>query len=79
MAPSKLVLKRFGGELDIDEYRVKKSVHDIQLPPILPINHYNNIYEKKIINNLDNLKLYRKNKLPSDKKSITNSMKMTVS
>jgi len=79
LAASKLVLKRFGGELNIDDYRNKKNIHDIQLPPILPINHYNNIYEKKIKNNLDNLKLYRKHKLPSEKKSITNSMKMIIS
>jgi hypothetical protein len=79
MAPSKLVLKRFGGELDIEDYRIKKNVHDIRLAPILPINHCNDVYEKKIMNNLDNLRLYRKKKLPSEKKNITNSMKLSVS
>lgn len=78
MAPSKLVLKKFGGDLDINEYRTKKNIHEIQLPPILPINHTDNIYEKKI-NNYENLKLFRKKKLPSDKKSITNSMNLIVS
>lgn len=79
MAPSKLVLKRFGGKLTIEDYRTKKDIYNIQLPPILPINHINTIYEKKQSNQLENLKLYRKKKLPSDKKSITQSMNLIVS
>tara|TARA_B100001094_G_scaffold57596_1_gene53109 strand:+ start:656 stop:1318 length:663 start_codon:yes stop_codon:yes gene_type:complete len=79
MAPSKLTLKNFGGTLEIDEYRTKKDVHEIQLHPILPISHSNNIYEQKPNHNIENLKLYRKNKLPSDKKSITNTMNLVVS
>lgn len=79
MAPSKLVLQKFGGTLSIDEYRLKKDIYEIQLPPILPINHLNMIYEKKMKNQYENLKLYRKKKLPSDKKSITKTMGLTVS
>ena len=79
MAPSKLVLQKFGGTLSIDEYRVKKDIYEIQLPPILHINHLNMIYEKKMKNQYENLKLYRKKKLPSDKKSITKTMGLTVS
>lgn len=79
MAPSKLVLKRFGGTLDIDNYRKKKNIYEIQLPPILPISHSSNIYEKKNTNQLENLKLYRKKKLPTDKKCITKTMNLTIS
>jgi hypothetical protein len=79
MAPSKLVLQKFGGTLFIDDYRVKKDIYEIQLPPILPINHLNNVYEKQMKNQYENLKLYRKKKLPSDKKSITKTMGLTVS
>lgn len=79
MAPSKLVLQKFGGTLTIDEYRVKKDIYEIQLPPILPMNHLNTVYEKKNHNQFENLKLYRKKKLPSDKKSITKTMNLTVS
>jgi hypothetical protein len=79
MAPSKLVLKKFGGKLTIDEYRQKKNIYEIQLPPILPINHLNTMYEKKMNNQFENLKLYRKKKLPSDKKSITQTMNLQFS
>ncbi len=43
------------------------------------MNHLNTVYEKKNHNQFENLKLYRKKKLPSDKKSITKTMNLTVS
>lgn len=78
MAPSKLNLQMFGGDLTIDEYRVKKEVHEINLPPIFPVNHSKTTYETKTLNHANNLKLYRKKKLPSENKSIANTMKLTV-
>ncbi len=42
VAPNKLLLDKFGGPLSIEEYRVgfkNKNIHDIKIPPILPIKH----------------------------------------
>ena len=82
MAQSKLLLKKFGGDLTIEEYRKnfqKNNLHTIQLPPIIPINHITETYEMN--NNLlgnNNYKLYRKNKLNSDKKNIKNTMELEI-
>ena len=81
IAPSKLHLKAFGGNLTIQEYRSnfkKNSLYDIQIPPIIPINHNTEMYEMKNNVKTDNLKLYRKKKLPSEKKSITNTMDLQI-
>ena len=81
MAPSKLHLKSFGGDLTIEDYRSKfkkNSLYDIQIPPIIPINHNTEMYEMKNNTKNDNLKLYRKKKLPSEKKSITNTMDLQI-
>lgn len=82
VAPNKLLLNIFGGNMDIDEYRKgfsDKNIHDIKIPPILPIKHTIDTHEVNSINNKSNLKLYRKKPLASEKKSITNSMNLTVS
>tara|TARA_B100000575_G_scaffold179162_1_gene143698 strand:- start:644 stop:1312 length:669 start_codon:yes stop_codon:yes gene_type:complete len=81
IAPSRLVLKSFGGPLTIDEYRSNfsnKDIYDLRIPPILPIKHSINKYEMNNTTNQNNLKLYRKKPLPSEKKSITSSMNLII-
>ena len=81
MAPNKLLLKSFGGTMDIEEYRKgfsDKNIHDIKIPPILPIKHTIDTHEINSGSNKTNLKLYRKKPLPSEKKSITNSMNLMI-
>jgi hypothetical protein len=82
VAPNKLLLDKFGGPLSIEEYRMgfkNKNIHDIKIPPILPIKHNIDNYESNNQNSKSNLKLYRKKPLQSDKKSITNSMNLLIS
>lgn len=80
--PDKLVLEYFGGNKTIEEYRNnnKVNVYDIIMPPILPINHEIKSYETNNvnINKKSNLKLYRKNPLKNEKKTITNSMSLII-
>lgn len=81
VAPNKLLLDKFGGPLSIEEYRCNfknKNIHDIKIPPILPIKHNIDNYESNNQNSKSNLKLYRKKPLQSDKKSITNSMNLLI-
>ena len=61
MAPDKLLLKQFGGEMDIDDYRKNfNNIYYVNSPIIIPIN--NNIYKYELnnYNNIKDLKLYRK-------------------
>tara|TARA_Y100001958_G_C21248619_1_gene581663 strand:- start:19905 stop:20570 length:666 start_codon:yes stop_codon:yes gene_type:complete len=80
MAPNRLLLESFGGNLTIDEYRSKNVLnYEIRIPPILPINHIVNKYEtNQKTNNKDFLKLYRKKPVQSDKKNITTSMNLII-
>ena len=79
IAPHRLLLKIFGGNLSIDEYRSNNSNnYDIRIPPILPIKHLVNQYETNQITNKNMLKLYRKKPLLSEKKSITSSMNLII-
>ena len=81
LAPNKLLLKNFGGSMDIHEYRdgfSDKNIHDIKIPPILPIKHNIDTHEINSGSSKSNLKLYRKKALPSEKKSITNSMNLMI-
>ncbi len=81
IAPNKLVLKMFGGDKTIDEYRSSfknKNVYDVKIPPILPINHIVDRYETNQNVSKSNLKLYRSKPLPSEKKSICSSMKLII-
>ena len=82
IAPSKLVIDVFGGNQTIDEYRSSfktNSIFNVNLPPIIPINHEIKSYEN---NNYalskSNLKLYRKKNLPKEEKSISNSMNLDI-
>ena len=81
LAPNKLLLKAFGGTMDIDEYRngfSDKNIHDIKIPPVLPIKHTIDTHEINSGSSKSHLKLYRKKPLPSEKKSITNSMNLMI-
>ena len=82
MAPNKLLLNIFGGNLTIEEYREKfknNDLYDIKLPPIMPIKHSDDVYEINNNSNKGNLKLFRKKELQSEKKSISNSMNLIFS
>ncbi len=81
IAPKRLTLKMFGGNLDIDEYRSSfktNSIFNVQIPPIYPINHNINTYDNFInSNSKKDLKLYRKKNLPNQENTISNSMNLT--
>ena len=85
LAPEKLLLKNFGGNMDIEDYRKTfktNTIFNISIPPIIPINHDINSYENNInqLNgNKKDLKLYRKNNLPNQENSIKNSMNLLTS
>jgi hypothetical protein len=80
-APSKLLLKEFGGTMEIDEYRItlnSHNIYDIYQPPIIPIKHRSNLLENKTVNeNKHNFKLYRKKPINTNN-SIYNTMNLTV-
>jgi hypothetical protein len=77
-APSKLVLKCFGGDMDIQEYRnlfKTYNIHELYLPPIIPIHHENTLLEnKQKTDNKHNFKLYRKKPINNN---IFNTMNLT--
>jgi len=80
MAPDKLLLKQFGGEMDINDYRKKfNNIYYVNSPIIIPIN--NNIYKYELnnYNNIKDLKLYRKKELNNEKNSIFNKMNLKIS
>ena len=61
LAPNKLILKKFGGNIDIDEYRNNNNnIYNINLPIIIHVNNNISKYEHKY-NDKNNLILYRKN------------------
>lgn len=68
IAPNRLMLNIFGGDMDIDNYRNNNTeIYDIKLPIIIPVNYNVNKYSSKNNNNLSNgLKLYRKKKLDNN-------------
>tara|TARA_B100001094_G_C18128567_1_gene770904 strand:- start:144 stop:827 length:684 start_codon:yes stop_codon:yes gene_type:complete len=80
IAPNKLLLKKFGGSLTIEQYRDKfnNNIHDIKIPPILPVSHNIDSYEINNNSSKDNLKLSRSKPLPSSEKSITKSMNLMI-
>ena len=64
IAPDKYTLKKFGGPLDINDYRENLTdYYDVLIPPIIPISHVYHTHESKLKINDSNtdLKLYRKN------------------
>lgn len=62
LAPDKLLLNIFGGNMTIDEYRNNNILYDLKMPIIIPTNYNINKYNLKNNNNMSDLKLYRKNK-----------------
>ena len=79
MPPNRLLLKIFGGDLSIEDYRSENILnYDIRIPPIVPINHIINKYESHNKMNKEYLKLYRKKPIQSDKKNITTSMNLII-
>ena len=83
IAPKRLTLKMFGGNLDIREYRSNfktNTIFNVQIPPIYPINHNINTYDNFVNNNNSkkDLKLYRKNNLPNQENNISNSMNLIM-
>lgn len=76
LAPNRLSLRVFGGNLTIEEYRENHSYtfRDIKLPPIIPINlNYYNYDNNVKINKLNVLKLYRTKPIVN-KNNILNTM-----
>tara|TARA_B110001469_G_C9634877_1_gene318124 strand:- start:1466 stop:2170 length:705 start_codon:yes stop_codon:yes gene_type:complete len=80
-AGNKLLLKKFGGYLTIDEYRSNFKNNIIVYPYTIPIktNIENNMNSINNLNNLNNLKLYRKKKSSNIKNSISNIMQLEIS
>ena len=60
LAPNRLLLDIYGGNMTIDEYRNNNILYDLKLPIIIPTNYNINKYNLKNNNNLTDLKLYRK-------------------
>jgi hypothetical protein len=73
--PNRLILKSFGGTIDIDEYRSIKDSFDIHIPPVIEINHTINKHTARIkqTTNKTELKLYRKSSL-TNKNNIFSTM-----
>jgi hypothetical protein len=78
-AHSRLSLKEFGGDMDIDEYRKKFTIDYsvIYTPPIIPISHIShNADAIKLNDNNSELKMYRKKGL--NKNNIYEKMEITT-
>lgn len=56
---NRLLLKKFGGNLDIDEYINSNIIYEVNIPSIVIVNNNNKSIKKK---DIDFLKLYRKKK-----------------
>jgi hypothetical protein len=75
IAPSRLLLNIFGGDMTIDEYRNNNVLYDVKLPIIIPTNYNINKYNfKNNYNNVSDLKLYRKNKTSNNNNNITKKL-----
>ena len=74
LAPNRLLLDIFGGNMSIDEYRNNNILYDLKLPIIIPANYNINKYNLKNNNNTTDLKLYRKNKLNNNNNNITKKL-----
>tara|TARA_Y100000389_G_scaffold114069_1_gene111221 strand:- start:621 stop:1310 length:690 start_codon:yes stop_codon:yes gene_type:complete len=78
-APSRLLLKMFGGDMEIIDYRAnfKKKMYSIYLPPILPIKHKMYLKDVTKVENKHNYKLYRKKPINNDN-NIYNTMNLVT-
>ena len=75
--PNKLMLNKFGGKMNIDEYRSSSSLYGFILPPIIPVDHTikhisDNISQKE---NKEMYKLCRKNAI-NTKNNIYDTMNL---
>ena len=74
LAPNRLLLDIYGGDMTIDEYRNNNILYDFKLPIIIPTNYNINKYNSKNNNNFTDLKLYRKNKPNNNNNNITKKL-----
>lgn len=77
ISPDRRLMKKFGGKLSNEEYynNNEHETYDITLPPVIPVNHNLIKHNETVINNVEELRLFRK----SNKKSqnnIFNTMKI---
>jgi hypothetical protein len=77
LAPNKLLLNIFGGNMSIDEYRNDQVMYDLKIPIIIPVNYNINKYNLKNNNNLSDLKLYRKKKIDNNN-SISKQLNINI-
>tara|TARA_B100000035_G_C20858465_1_gene490769 strand:- start:94 stop:750 length:657 start_codon:yes stop_codon:yes gene_type:complete len=73
MAPPKTILKMFGGDLSIDEYRKNNSYYSINIPISIPVNINIERFDNNK-NNVSELKIYRKNDINKNNKMIFNKL-----
>ena len=75
IAPSKLRLIKFGGDLEYEEYINSSSYNynDNYIPPVIHVNHIFHKYESSNILDNNDLKIYRKKSINKD--TIFNKMK----
>ena len=79
-APSKLLLTKFGGNLNNSEYVEtfdSRKQYIITIPPIIHFNHKVSTNEEKQINIKTNYKLFRNTPI-NDHNNITNIMKLQI-
>jgi hypothetical protein len=72
--PNKLLLKKFGGTLEIEDYRSNDSFNEVIIPPVIMVS--SKLFSEKtesIKENKQNLKLFRKN---TKKNTILNNMEI---
>tara|TARA_B100000989_G_C19510242_1_gene458619 strand:- start:808 stop:1512 length:705 start_codon:yes stop_codon:yes gene_type:complete len=74
LAPNRLLLDIYGGDMTINDYRNNNILYDLKLPIIIPTNYNINKYNLKNNNNLTDLKLYRKNKPNNNNNNITKKL-----
>jgi len=69
LPPNRLVLKNFGGSMDIETYRNNIYNYELNIPPVVIVNNQD-IGDRKVKKDSEYLKLYRKKK---DKNTILNN------
>ena len=89
LAPPRISLKKFGGKLDIEEFRLTNTIYDktykIHMPPMISViplleevninNDFSNI-SSNIESNMDNLILKRTKPLPDSENTLENCMNL---
>lgn len=89
LAPPRISLKKFGGKLDIEEFRLTNTIYDktykVHMPPMISViplleevninNDFSNV-SSNIENNMDNLILKRTKPLPDSENTLENCMNL---